>query len=390
VQAYLDAGIKPDVCWRDAGGGNTWYPSAGGPFTDPKKIWLNTGTWEPDSAKYPQGFKPFSDKARALGMQFLLWFEPERVGDPTSWLGRHHPDWLMPGNSAGSVLNLGNPDALKWLINHIDGMVKSQGLDWYREDMNGGHHGTAWRKHDTADRQGITENLYVQGHLAFWDELRRRNPRLHIDSCASGGRRNDLETMRRAVPLLRSDWSVTSFAKEPLQVEGNQAQTYGLSSWLPWQGAGVPFFLDRYSVRSYYLTGFGMVQGAPWSQSEGKRADVKRGYDEVRRISPLMLGDYYPLTPYSLDTTSWIAWQFHRADLGEGVVQAFRRPDAAADTLTVKLCGLSPKQRYEIENFDGGKELRSGLELMNGYNIALRQKPAAALLRLKAIKKLTP
>lgn len=26
-----------------------------------------------------------------------------------------------------------------------------------------------------------------------------------IDSCASGGRRNDLETLRRAVPLLRSD-----------------------------------------------------------------------------------------------------------------------------------------------------------------------------------------
>ena len=49
------------------------------------------------------------------------------------------------------------------------------------------------------DRQGITENLYVQGHLAFWDEFRRRNPYLRIDSCASGGRRNDLETIRRAV-----------------------------------------------------------------------------------------------------------------------------------------------------------------------------------------------
>lgn len=386
VQAYLDAGIKPDVCWRDAGGGNTWYPSAGGPFTDPKKIWLNTGTWEPDPARYPQGFKPFSDKARANGMQFLLWFEPERVGDPNSWLGKNHPEWLMPGNSAGLVLNLGNPDALKWLINHVDGMVRSQGLDWYREDLNGGNYGTAWRKHDAPDRQGITENFYVQGHLAFWDELRRRNPHLHIDSCASGGRRNDLETMRRAVPLLRSDWSVTSFAKEPLQVEGNQAQTYGLSSWLPWQGAGVPFFLDRYSVRSYYLTGFGMVQGAPWSQSESKRADMKRGYDEVHRIAPLMLGDYYPLTPYSLDTTSWIAWQFNRAALGEGVVQAFRRPDAVADTLTVKLRGLAAKQRYEIESFDGGKEVRTGRELMNGYVITLPQKPAAALLRLKAIK----
>jgi alpha-galactosidase len=383
VQAYLDAGIKPDILWRDAGSDSksTWYPSAG-----PRKTeWLNTGTWEPDPTRYPQGFRPFSNKARENGMQFLLWFEPERVGDPGSWIGKNHPDWLLPGNSAGDVLNLGNPDALKWLIDHIDGMVKSQGLDWYREDLNGDGYGTAWRKADAPDRQGITENLHVQGHLAFWDELRRRNPSLRIDSCASGGRRNDLETMRRAVPLLRSDWSCMPFKDAPLQREGNQSQTYGLSSWLPWQGAGV-HFTDSYSVRSYFLTGFGMIIPGGWKKTEESIAAVRKGYADCRRIAPLMLGDYFPLTPHSLDTTSWIAWQFHRADLGEGIVQAFRRPDAASDTLTVKLRGLEPQQSYEIENLDGGKEVRTGAELMRGLEITLREKPAAAVLVLKAIK----
>jgi alpha-galactosidase len=383
VQAYLDAGIKPDILWRDAGSDSksTWYPSAG-----PRKTeWLNTGTWEPDPTRYPQGFRPFSNKARENGMQFLLWFEPERVGDPGSWIGKNHPDWLLPGNSAGDVLNLGNPDALNWLIDHIDGMVKSQGLDWYREDLNGDGYGTAWRKADAPDRQGITENLHVQGHLAFWDELRRRNPSLRIDSCASGGRRNDLETMRRAVPLLRSDWSCMPFKDAPLQREGNQSQTYGLSSWLPWQGAGV-HFTDSYSVRSYFLTGFGMIIPGGWKKTEESIAAVRKGYADCRRIAPLMLGDYFPLTPHSLDTTSWIAWQFHRADLGEGIVQAFRRPDAASDTLTVKLRGLEPQQSYEIENLDGGKEVRTGAELMRGLEITLREKPAAAVLVLKAIK----
>jgi len=384
VQAYLDAGIKPDILWRDAGAEskNTWYPSVG-----PRKPdWLNTGTWEPDPAKYPQGFRPFSDKARANGMQFLLWFEPERVGDPGSWIGKNHPDWLLPGNSAGDVLNLGNRDALKWLIEHLDGMVKSQGLDWYREDLNGDGYGTAWRKADAPDRQGITENLHVQGHLALWDELRRRHPNLHLDSCASGGRRNDLETMRRSVPLLRSDWSVVDLREKPLQIEGNQAQTYGLSSWLPWQGAGVPFFTDSYAVRSYYITGFGMISAGDWTKNEQKRTDTIRGYTEARRIGPLLLGDFYPLTPYSLDKTSWIAWQFHRADLNEGVVQAFRRPDSTSETLTVKLHGLDPQQRYAVENLDGGKEVRTGAELMRGYDITLRQGPAAAVLVLKALR----
>jgi alpha-galactosidase len=385
VQDYLDAGIKPDLCWRDAGGSYTWYPSAGGPYAG-QKIWLNTGTWEVDPAKYPQGFRPYSDRVRAHGMQFVLWFEPERVGDPDSWLAKNHPEWLLPGNSHGSVLNLGNPETLTWLIEHVDSMVKSQGIDWYREDLNGANYGTAWRMNDAVDRQGITENFYVQGHLRFWDELRRRNPHLRIDSCASGGRRNDLETMRRAVPLLRSDWTVPGKMDEPLHEEGVQGQTYGLSSWLPWNGAGVAFRYDSYSIRSVYLPRFGMVPTGNWAKSDEKRSAVRRGYEEANRVAPLMLGDYYPLTPYNLETNQWIAWQFHRDDLGEGVVQAFRRPDAASEKLTVKLHGLDPQQRYAIENFDGGNAIHTGSELMKGYDITLREKPAAVVLRLKECK----
>ena len=51
-----------------------------------------------------------------------------------------------------------------------------------------------------------------------------------IDSCASGGRRNDLETLRRAVPLLRSDYIF-----EPV---GEQNHTYGISFWMPFNGTG--------------------------------------------------------------------------------------------------------------------------------------------------------
>jgi len=268
VNKFLEAGIRPDLCWRDAGaGGTTWYPSTTGPYRGGDS-WLNTGTWEIDPAHYPKGFKPFSDWAHAHGMQFVLWFEPERVGDPGSWLGKNHPEWLLPGTSHGSLLNEGNPAALNWLIHHVDGMIKSQGLDWYREDMNSAGPLPAWRRNDAEDRQGITENLYVQGHLAFWDELRRRNPGLRIDSCASGGRRNDLETMRRAVPLLRSDFQ---FPNMKGVVEGNQGHTYGLSFWLPFQGTGT-YSYDAYSFRSFYLPSFGMGELRPENVAAQKQA----------------------------------------------------------------------------------------------------------------------
>ena len=154
VQRFLDAGIHVDLCWRDAGGTreSVWFQAGAGPFQEPGMVWLNSGTWEIDTAKYPNGFRPFADWIHARGMQFVLWFEPERVGDPNSWLGKNHPEWLLPGTSHGALLDEGNPQARKWLTEHISAMIASQGLDWYREDMNGGGPLPAWRRHDAPDR----------------------------------------------------------------------------------------------------------------------------------------------------------------------------------------------------------------------------------------------
>ena len=361
-----DYGIYPDVLWRDAG----WYPCSSGPYTGGDS-WLNTGTWEPDPVMYPNGFRSVSDQLHAVGMKFLLWFEPERVGDPySSWLGLYHPEWLLQPGSVGLILDEGNPDAWDWLVNHFDGMIKSEGIDWYREDMNGGGPCSSWRAHDASNRQGITENFYVQGHLAFWDELKRRNPDLHIDSCASGGRRNDLETMRRAVPLTRSDYMG--------DVVGSQCHTYGLSSWLPFQGTGCNFYDSSYSFRSFYLPSFGMASGI----SPANKTAQQQAYAECSLIAPSMLfGDYYPLTPYSLQLDQWIAWQFHRPELGAGVVQAFRRASNTVAAMIFKLHGLDPAASYTVINRDGGTVTKTGNELMNtGLTVNISTVPGSALI----------
>lgn len=400
IEKMLAAGIQLDNCWRDAqtdvdhglGGGEkplTWWHSETGPYQkgvhpSPRASpWWNTGTWDIDRTKYPNGFKPFSGWAHSRGLTFMLWFEPERVGNPHSWLAKNHPEWLLPPNqhtygvspSDDPILDLGNPVALKWLIDHVDAMIKSEGIDWYREDMNGRGPLWAWRKTDQPDRQGITENLCIQGHLKFWDELRRLHPHLRIDSCASGGRRNDLETMRRAVPLLRSDFAAQD---RPGVVEGNQGHTYGLASWLPFQGSGSGF-ADAYSYRSYYLPSFGIHVAD---------LDVqKKAFGEWRRIAGLMLGDYYPLTPYSLQRDQWIAWQFDRPETGEGVVQAFRRPESPYESARFRLRGLEAAATYEVANFDGGKETQTGSQLMEqGLVVTATAQPAALLFAYRRLK----
>ena len=378
VQACLDAGIGLDFFWRDAGAGaTTWYPSADGPHKG-DAAWGNTGTWEIDSAKYPNGFKPLSDWLHTHGMQFMLWFEPERVGDPNSWLGRNHPEWLLEREEFrwGAVFDEGNPEALNWLIEHVDGLIKSQGIDWYREDMNIDPL-DQWRRNDAPDRQGMTENLYVQGHLTFWDELRRRHPGLRIDSCASGGRRNDLETMRRAVPLLRSDLAVVH--NMPGRVEGSQGHTYALSFWLPFQGTGC-FHYEPYAYRSFYLPSFGMGE-----LTAANTAAQQKAYGECRRVGPLMLADYYPLTTYSLLLDQWIAWQFNRPEQGDGVVQAFRRLNCSEAALALRLRGLDPDSTYEVTNFDvAGATRIPGKDLMEkGLTVEIKDKPGAAVILYK-------
>ncbi len=151
----------------------------------------------------------------------------------------------------------------------------------------------------------------------------KRFPNMLIDSCASGGRRNDLETMRLSVPLHKTDYD---YADLPTK----QAFHHSLSSWLPYYGAYVlPVdTVDVYAFRSAL---------APMTMLayDLRRRDVdwrplKQLTEEWRRITGAgyFYGDYYPLTPYNRDDTQWIAWQFHRPDLGTGLVQAFRRKNS--------------------------------------------------------------
>ena len=318
----------PDCWWQDAG----WYP-CGKPGN-----WGLTGTWEVEKSRWPNGIREVSDWLKTHGIRTLVWFEPERVGGPGTWLyDNHKDDWLL----GGALLNLGNPAARQWLTDHISNLLTEQGIDVYRQDFNIDPLGLWRRTNDADDRQGITEIKHVEGYLAYWDALKRRHNDMLIDSCASGGRRNDLETLRRAVPLLRSDYIF-----EPV---GEQCHTYGCSFWWPFNGTG---FLtqDIYLIRSQMSPEFTMgVDTRPTDQSYDI---LRKTFKEWKQVSPCYFGDYWPLTGYSLKNDVWMAWQFDRPDLGEGFFQAFRRGDCPEESITLKLRGLDPNATYTVTDLD--------------------------------------
>lgn len=370
IDRYLQEGIKLDYWWMDAG----WYiHHAGG--------WPRVGTWEVDPARFPRGLRAVSDHAHSRGLKVLVWFEPERVAAGT-WLAENHPEWIL-GGAKGGLLNLGNDAARQWLTDHVDRLLTEQGIDLYRQDFNMDPL-SFWRGADTPDRQGITEIKHVTGYLAYWDELIRRHPGLLIDSCASGGRRNDIETMRRAVPLWRSDYAYEAI--------GHQCMTYGMSFWLPYYGTGTVATRNA----SYYGTGRTPVEPyAFWSNAcpgFGLGLDVRltdldypalrRLIGQWRQVAPNYYGDFYPLTSWTRDNTLWMAWQFDRPEAGEGMVQVFRRHESDYESARLRLRALDPDATYLVTRLETGEQFSCpGQHLLeNGLLITLTNKPGTAVL----------
>ncbi|HOL19586.1 MAG TPA: alpha-galactosidase [Candidatus Hydrogenedens sp.] len=357
IEKYLKRGFPLDYWWMDAG----WYPCDG--------QWPKTGTWEVDQTRFPGGFKPISEFAHNKGVKILVWFEPERVHAGT-WLAENHPEWILGGNNGG-LLNLGNPQVREWLTNHIDTLLTNEGIDLYRQDFNIDPL-KFWRENDTPDRQGITEIQHVEGYFAYWDELLRRHPNMLIDSCASGGRRNDLETLRRAVPLLRSDYIM-----EPI---GNQCHTWALSEWFPFYGTGTSKTSD-YEVISVLCPSFTACfdqrdDNINWERLQ-ELMQQRNVYGEN------YFGDYYPLTPYSLSKNVWIAWQFNMSKKGTGFIQAFRREGCDNSEISLPLYGLNSNKKYKITPLtNNAKSLEiNGDELMKkGIPLQIPEKPGALIV----------
>jgi alpha-galactosidase len=352
--------------WIDA----EWYGTGGWP--------MNVGNWELKKDLYPAGFKPLSDALRATDRELMLWFEPERVFKGTPW-HRNHRDWLLDTGGDSLLLNLGNPEALKFVTDFISAKVDEFGLGCYRQDFNIDPLGF-WQHADAPDRQGMAEIRYIEGLYAFWDGLLARHPRLMIDNCASGGRRIDLETLGRATPFWRTDGPRDSIA--------HQCHTYGLLAWAPLSATSQDRAGDDYEFRSsmssalclnWWVSGDVPAERIPANFPFGWARSTLAQYLDVREF---YYGDYYPLTGYSQARDQWMAYQLDRPDKGCGLVVALRRPDSPYEMARLPLRGIEPGAAYEVTNLDTKAVLTvRGDELGHrGLPVTIVGKPGSALL----------
>ena len=220
----------------------------------------------------------------------------------------------------------------------------------------------------------MTENLYVQGYLRLLDTLQSRFPKMLIDTCASGGRRDDIETLRRAVPLWRSD----QWGPDVVQ----QTQSYGLALWVPYFGTGTNV-TDPYAYRS--SLGSSLMTSWDVRDPHLDYAQLRKLEAEFWQAAPFFREDFYPLTAFDAEPSSWMAWQYNHPEQGDGMVQAFRRDKAGETTKTFPLQHLDSSAQYQVAELDGSAPyIALGKDLMGkGLSIEIKDKPGATVIIYK-------
>lgn len=385
VQTIQRHHLQYEYYWVDAG----WFIDESESKTlESSGTWAKwAGRWRHNTRLYPDGLKPLSDAIHEAGMKFLLWVEPERAQRHTE-TPLQHPDFYLQRKPPTSDLcfNLGNPKARKWLTDFLSDLIRNYGIDCYRQDFNFDPL-PYWQAADAPDRQGITEIYHVMGLYEMWDALLQRFPGLLIDNCASGGRRIDIETIRRSIPLWRSDFQCAN----GFDPTGSQIHTYGLMSWVPLSATGTGASPgDTYNVRSAYSTGLDFHVFSEWMEYDEKTYPwdwhVKM-MNEYIRVRPYLESDFYPLGSVSESPVDWVVYQCHSPEKDAGIVVAFRRPESPFVQAQYRLWGLTINTKYRFVNADTAEatEFTSSILSQKGLLITLLETRSSAIFFYEAI-----
>ena len=342
--------IKFEDIWIDAG----WYGASTKCDDAFSGDWaVHTGNWNVNTRVHPEGLTDVAECAQNAGANLMLWFEPERAiqGALTT---EQHPEWFLrrPGHKT-MILNYGNEEAYRYTLDLLSDYTRTLALSCYRQDFNVGLT-QCFKEADENNRRGITEIKHITGMYRLWDALLAEFPHLIIDNCASGGRRIDIETLKRSIPCFRSDYQC-NFNENP---EVLQTHNSGISKYLPYNGCTSKTKGDTYAIRSSYSSSWGgaFYNAVFQSMVEEDFKWAKKITDEYRSIRKYFSMDFYNHGAAVFDETAWAIWQYHAPETQSGIVMAFRRCESPFDRVTIDLKGLLKDRNYQVINLNDNTE----------------------------------
>lgn len=385
-ETYDAHGIDYDFWWFDAG----WGTDGTGPHSK-SGWWYHGVNFEMNFEAFPDGLEWLGKALKREGRDFMLWFEPEVVRTPPEHLEeffKAHPqfkrEWFLGTFQkewcgiilTAQLMDLGNAECLKWLEERIFEVMDRAEANIFRIDFNIPP-AQIWAEHDRPDRKGITENHYCAGYLQLLKDIQSRYPGILMDSCASGGGRNDLETLRLMLPLHYTDYQ--DIAPEDTNSFIYMQQV--LYRWFPYFKGWINAFCvsDKYAARAAYNPSVALAI-RPEEMDDLDFDKLKEDINEWYGINKAYMGNYYELEKASNNNTDIKAFMFFNKEENLGFVMVFCPENCTQTAYRAVLQGLEAQKIYSLEDIDTHNVLKMQGDLLCSQGIELNLAPRTARL----------
>ncbi|ROS88159.1 alpha-galactosidase [Muribaculaceae bacterium Isolate-080 (Janvier)] len=369
------------------------------------------GDWVVDTDKLPNGIQGLIDTAKANGVKFGIWIEPEMT-NTVSELYEKHPEYIIKAANRPAtqgrggtqlVLDLANPKVQDIVFTVVDTpMRKYPEIDYIKWDANAPimDHGSQYL---TADNQS---HLYIDYHNGFetvLNRIRKAHPDVTIQACASGGG--------------RANWGVLPWFDEFWTSDNNDALQRIYMQW------GTSYFFPAIAMGSHIsaspnhqtfrripvkfradvaMSGRLGLELQPKNMTDEEKAIVKNAIADYKKIRPIVqFGDIYRLvSPY--DGKGIASLMYVNPDKNDAVFYWWKTETFMNQQLPrVVMAGLDPDKTYtvhELNRIDNeplsfeGKSFTGRYLMSNGLEIPLTHRVdyhkntdyASRILRLTA------
>ena len=324
------------------------------------------GDWTVNTNKLPRGLRYLTDAAKARGLKFGLWVEPEMV-NVTSELYVRHPEWAMRcrGRDLGTgrggtqcVLDLTNPAVVDNVSGQLETILRdAPNIAYFKWDANANFFNVG------SLTTGCDQNLYFDYTLGLYEvleRLRAKHPGLIVQACSSGGGHTEYGFLGHADEFWPSD---DTDARERVFIQWGAGFFYpacamaGHVTVVPnHQTKRVTPLKYRFDVAMSARLG---LELDPKKMSDEDLAFAKACVASYKVIRPVVQqGDLYRLvSPYG---HSYAAEMFVSPDRRRAVVFAWglNRGPCKDFVPPLRLEGLEPDLRYRIAEInlpDGAK-----------------------------------
>jgi alpha-galactosidase len=318
------------------------------------------GDWYVNAEKFPNGLKPLIDKVHALGMGFGLWVEPEMV-NPDSDLYRKHTDWVLnfPGRPRSEqrnqlVLNLARSDVRDYVEGFLDKLLSENDIAFLKWDYNRNWSEPGWDQ-VPADQQQRVYVEYIRNLYAILGDLRKKHPKVEIESCSGGGGRVDLGILHYTDEVWPSD-NTDPFDR--LSMQDGFSYAYPPQIMMAWVTDSPHWLNGRSTSLSYRM--LSSMQGSlgiganlnHWTAEDF--ATAKRLIAAYHSVQPTIVrGDLYRLIS-PRDGSEMSATESDSSDKNQAVVFAFTHSTQEGRGFPLLLLqGLDPDAEYQLTFIEG-------------------------------------